>query len=296
MKRVTVAIHSPGEMGHTVGRVLRAHNLRVIACLAGRSERTRRLAADAGLEEVASVARLVEEADLLLSILPPAQALDAARTVAEALRQTGAPLTYVDCNAVAPATMRQIAGVVGEAGADVVDASIIGPPPRRAGVTRFYASGPAADAFLGLADHGLDVRLVGGEIGQASALKMCFATSTKAVTALYAELLTAAHEMGVYEALVAEFAISQPEALDRMRRMVPRTPRKARRFVGEMEEIAATFEAVGLTPRMLAGAADVFRLMAATPLADTSPEDPADPPSLEETLAILAAQLDGRQG
>jgi 3-hydroxyisobutyrate dehydrogenase-like beta-hydroxyacid dehydrogenase len=295
MKRVTVAIHSPGEMGHTVGGVLKAHGLRVIACLAGLSERTRRLATDAGLEEAADLAKLVEEADVLLSILPPAQALKAAQDVADALGQTGVPLTYVDCNAIAPATMRQIAGVVGEAGADVIDASIIGPPPRREGVTRFYASGPAADAFLALGEHGLDVRLVGGEIGQASALKMCFATSTKAVTALYAELLTAAHELGVYEALVAEFAISQPEALARMRRMVPRSPRKARRFVGEMEEIAATFEAVGLTPRMLEGAADMFRLLGATPLADTSPEDPAEPPSLAETLAILAEHVDRRQ-
>src|SRR5690242_8174485 len=82
----TVGVMSPGDMGHGLGRVLAHHGLRVVAALDGRSERTRRLAAEAGIADVGSFARLVGEADLVLSVLVPDQALAAAERVADAIR------------------------------------------------------------------------------------------------------------------------------------------------------------------------------------------------------------------
>src|SRR5690349_15112798 len=104
-------------MGHAVGNVLRHGGLRVITCLEGRSARTRALAREADIEAVPDMASLVLEADFLLSILPPARAVDLARSVAEALRATRASLTYVDCNAIAPRTARDVASIVAAAGA-----------------------------------------------------------------------------------------------------------------------------------------------------------------------------------
>ncbi|MCC9075330.1 DUF1932 domain-containing protein [Litorilinea aerophila] len=285
----TVAILSPGDMGHAVGRVLREHGLPVITCLQGRSPRTRNLAAQAGIAPVDSYEELVQQADLLLSILVPAQALTAARQVAEALQRTGADLLYVDCNAISPETVRRLGQEVEQAGARFVDASIIGPPPREPGATRFYASGPHADEFAVLQNFGLDVRVIGETVGHASALKMCYAALTKGLTALSTELLVAAQALGVWPALRQEFEASQPAMLQRMNRSLPGMPAKAYRWVGEMEEIAATFEQVGLTPRMLLGAADMYRLVEQTPLARLTPEDPQ--PTLEEMLQILSEHL-----
>jgi 3-hydroxyisobutyrate dehydrogenase-like beta-hydroxyacid dehydrogenase len=270
----TIAIMSPGDMGHAVGAVLRQAGLRVITQLDGRSARTQALAAHAGIEAVGDDEGLVRSADILLSILVPAEAVALAERIARAVRRAGAAPLYVDCNAIAPQTARQVAEIVESAGAPFVDAGIIGPPPQAgAASTRFYASGRDALAFARLADFGLDVRVVGERPGQASALKMCYAALTKGTTALMTELSIAAERLGVNEALRAEFAESQPAMLERMQRAVPAMVPKAHRWVGEMAEIARTFEACGLTPRTFEGAAELYALVADTELGRTSPED-----------------------
>jgi 3-hydroxyisobutyrate dehydrogenase-like beta-hydroxyacid dehydrogenase len=285
-----VALLSPGDMGHSVGQVLVENGLRVITCLQGRSERTRGLAAEAGIEDVESYAEMVRQADLLLSIMVPAQAPRAAGRVAHALRETDAKLAYVDCNAIAPRTVRGIGEEITAAGGQFVDASIVGGPPRGGSSPRFYASGPDTSAFEALAGYGLHVVVLGDQIGQASAIKMCYAALTKGSSALMIELLTAARALGVSDALAEEFAKSQSANWARMQRL-PGVPMKSRRWVGEMEEIAKCFAGVGLTPRMLTGAADMYRLVGATRLADRTPEDTEPLPSLEEMLAALVAYL-----
>jgi 3-hydroxyisobutyrate dehydrogenase-like beta-hydroxyacid dehydrogenase len=280
MRLKTVGILSPGDMGHTVGQVLGSHGLRVITCLQGRSARTRSLAERAGITGVPTYRALVSEADIVLSILVPAQAKQAAQAIAQAMSETGTNLVYADCNAIAPQTARQVGDVIAQAGGRFVDASIIGPPPRREGETRFYASGPHASAFEELSQFGLNVIVLGEQIGLASAIKMCYAALTKGLAALCTELLTAAEILGVSQALEREFQLSQAALYERMERGLLRMPMKSRRWVGEMEEIAQTFEQVGLTPKMLAGAADMYRFVGATDLA-----------TLAQVLSVLAGRL-----
>jgi 3-hydroxyisobutyrate dehydrogenase-like beta-hydroxyacid dehydrogenase len=278
-------------MGHVVGQVLKQNGLRVITALEGRSARTQALAAKAGIEDVGSVQAVVQQADLLLSILVPAEAVAAAQRVAQALQTTGANLLYVDCNAIAPQTVREIETIITAAGGRFVDGSIIGPPPRKPGATRFYASGPDVAAFAELNHYGLDVVVLEGAAGQASAFKMCYAALTKGFTALCTELLTAAAAFSLTEPLLQEFRQSQATFLAQMERALPGMPPKAHRWVGEMEEIAQTFASVGLTPQILAGAADLYRLVSETSLADRTPEDTTPPPTATEIAATLAAHL-----
>jgi 3-hydroxyisobutyrate dehydrogenase-like beta-hydroxyacid dehydrogenase len=293
MKKIeTVAVLSPGDMGHSVGNVLHENGLRVVTCLEGRSDRTRRLAAEAGIAAVPTYADLVQEADLLLSILVPAQAPNAAARVAEMLAETGAALAYADCNAIAPQTAKAIGERLTEAGATFIDASIIGGPPRRESRPRMYASGPDTSAMEALNAYGLNVTSIGEEIGLASAIKMCYAAWTKGSTALCTELLIAAKALGVFDALEQEFRSSQSAMLMRMQSL-PAVPIKSRRFVGEMLEIAKTFGAVGMTSKMLEGAAEVYQFVGDTHLADRTPEDTSPMPTLEETLAILVSHLPG---
>ena len=287
----TVGILSPGDMGHTVGNVLRENGLRVITCLTGRSQRTQQLAEKAGIVDVPTYSQFVTEADLILSIMVPAQAMSAASAVAETLQQVDTTLTYTDCNAIAPQTVRKLGDIITSAGGTFVDASIIGPPPRTPGATRFYASGPDLDLFSELNNYGLDVRALGTEIGLASAIKMCYASLTKGLTALCTELLTAASVLGVSEALTAEFQLSQSALFERMERGLPSMPPKARRWIGEMEEISATFAHVGLTPNILTGAADMYRFIGDTHLADLPPEARDEFPTLAELIKILADNL-----
>lgn len=285
----TVAILSPGDMGHTVGERLKENGLQVIAHLADRSARTRGLAEKAGIEEVRSYDSLVERADVVLCILVPAEARAAAQTVADAIRRTGADLLYADCNAVAPQTTKEIAETIAGAGGRFADASIIGPPPRREGTTRFYASGVHAGELARLEDYGLDVPVISDRIGDASSIKMCYAGLTKGLTALCTNLLVSAEALGIRDALFEEWGLSQEGMLERVQGLTSMPP-KSRRWVGEMEEIAATMAGVGMTPKFHEGAAHIYRFVGASTLADRNPEDP-DEPSLEEMLEQLVELL-----
>jgi 3-hydroxyisobutyrate dehydrogenase-like beta-hydroxyacid dehydrogenase len=295
MARPTVAIMSPGDMGQAVGALLAGQGLRVVTCLDGRSERTRTLAAEAGIEALADEAALVQEADILLSILVPAEAVTLASRIARALRGSGTDLLYVECNAIAPQTAQRIGRLIEDAGGRFVDAGIIGPPPRGRPSPRFYASGTHVGAFARLRDHGLDVRPVGGEPGQASAVKMCYAALTKGSCALMTELSIAAERLGVQDALQSELAFSQPHHLEWMKRWVPDMVPKAHRWVGEMEEIAETFAATGQTPLTFAGVAEIYRFVATTAIGRRSPEDWAGGERRYEEVVRELARQDAEQ-
>ena len=290
--RPTIGILSPGDMGHAVGATLTRHGLRVLTNLQGRSTRTTALAARAGIIDVGDDQTLVREVDMLLSILVPAQAYACAERIASTIRATGSNVLYADCNAIAPRTVQSLADLIAAAGAEIVDVGIIGSPPRPdSDGPRLYVSGPAAEQFALLKEYGLDVRVLGPHIGQASGLKMCYASLTKGLTALASEALTAGKALGLNDALAAELQSSQSMLYQLFERSVPGMPPKAYRWVGEMEEIARTYADLGLPPQMLEGAAAVYRFVERTPLGAEVPEERQHGQTLEEVTDILAATL-----
>ena len=274
----TIGLLHPGEMGSAVGAAARAGGARVLWTSDGRSGATRTRAEADGLEDAGTLARLVAQSDIVLSVCPPASAADVAREVA-GLRFRG---IYVDGNAVAPATTREIGAIVSAAGATFVDGGLIGPPPRQPGVCRLYLSGARAKDVAARFDGTLLHAIVlGGDIGAASAIKMAYAGWNKASqTLLLAIRAYAAHE-GVDEALMAEWARSQPDVPRRSENAVTGNTRKAWRFVGEMEEIAKSLEAAGLPDGFHDAAGEVYRRLAGW-------KDTPTPPSVAEVLKALA--------
>lgn len=289
MAKQTIAVLSPGDMGHAVGRALIAAGHRAVTCLAGRSERTRALAAKGGLEDLRDLDTVVENADLVLSILPPADAPVLARAVAEAMGRTGARPLYADCNAVAPTTVAGIADTIRNAGARFIDAGIIGAAPGKGTPTRFYVSGPDTGPMEALEVPEIWVKPLGPEIGRASAIKMCYASMTKGTNALHVAVLTAAERLGLAAELREEFEFSQKATLDKMAAVVPFLPADAARWVGEMWEIAETYRAAGLPPGFHEGAAAVFELLAATPFAQETRETLDRGRTLDAAVRVFAA-------
>ncbi len=294
----TVGILSPGDMGHSVGAMLRSQGqgLRVLTCLEGRSDRTRGLAAEAGFEAVPSLEDLVREAQIILCILVPSEALSVAQSVADAIRREGSErsrdLLYADCNAIAPRTVKVIEETILAAGARFADVGIVGNPPQQPHTTRFYASGLGAAEFAELHDFGLEVRVLDGPAGQASGFKMCYAAMTKGVQALGTELLIAAQRLGFADAFAAEQAESVPVLRTHLERSLPTMPPKAYRWVGEMEEIATCFADLGMTPNILLGAADIFRFVADTPIGKETPETRDRNRNADGVIAALADALE----
>lgn len=262
----TVAVLSTGEMGQATGALLARHGARVVTNLDGRSTRTRALAGAAGIADLGSDAAVVDAADVLLSVVVPDQAAALAERLAPTLRDAARKPVFVECNAVAPETTKAIARLVKATGTVVVDGGIIGPPPEPdSAATRLYISGDRLEEVGSLNRFGLDVRAIGAGIGEASALKMCYAALNKGVAALMTQLMVAAERLDVRGALEAELALSQPQLRARMDAAIPGAVPKAFRWAGEMEEIARTFEAAGVTGRSYEGAARTWEAVAATP-------------------------------
>ena len=289
----SVAILSPGDMGHAIGQLLRENELRVLTCLAGRSKRTKELSEQAGIVDVPNLKELVEQSDVLMSVTVSEAVPGLCREVADAVKATGTDLMFAECNAIAPALSREMEGILTESGALYVDASIIGGPPRNGSSPRVYTSGDNASEFEQLRDFGLDIRNLGPELGRASGIKMCYAAMTKGTTALQAELLIAAAKLGLTEELLAEFSGSQPAVVQRMEGWMPGMPAKSRRWISEMEEIEATFRDLGLTPNIFKGVADIYRMIGDTPLADENPETRDKDRTLVETIRIIAESTGG---
>ncbi|MQF82559.1 NAD(P)-dependent oxidoreductase [SAR202 cluster bacterium AD-802-E10_MRT_200m] len=291
MSLQTIAILSPGDMGHAVGLTLANHGFKVITCLEGRSDRTRALAKIGMFQDVSDLDSLVMQADIILSILVPSHAETMAEAVAAALVSTGKKTLYADCNAIAPKTTHCINAIITNTGSKFIDASIIGSPPGRGVAPRIYVSGPEADLMVSLDKLGLDIKVLGESIGRASAIKMCYAALTKGTSALHLALLTAAEAMGLSQELKEEFQYSESDVYRRMEKNLPALPVKAGRWVGEMKEIATAFEDVGVTGYFHNGAAEIFELLNTTAFAKETPETLDSERTLQDTIEAIAQRL-----
>jgi len=259
MAQVTVGLLNPGEMGTTVGATLVGGGTRVLWASQGRSAATGARAAESGLEDAGTLSDLVKSSRVILSVIPPHGAVELARSVAAA----GFRGIYVDGNAVAPETAREIGRVVEAAGARFVDGGIIGPPARKRGTTRLYLSGSAAADVAALFVAGpMDAIVVDGPPGAASAVKMAYGGWNKCSQAVLAAMRAYARAEGVDDALIAEWKISKPDLPALSERAVSDNLKKAWRFIGEMDEIASSLDAIGLPTGFHEAAGEIYRRLA----------------------------------
>jgi 3-hydroxyisobutyrate dehydrogenase-like beta-hydroxyacid dehydrogenase len=278
MSETLIGLLHPGEMGAAVAACLTGRGYQVLWAPAGRGPATRARAAVAGLTAAAGpdaagqTADLARRADIVLSVCPPHAALDTARAVAVA----GFTGTYVDANAISPATAHQVRAITGAAGARYVDGGIIGLPPSPGpgeadspGGTRLYLAagpeggdegGPAAQVAALFEGTALTPVILRNEnLTAASALKMAYASWTKGSAALLLAARALAQAEGVQDSLLAEWSLSQPGLGGRSLGAARSAAAKGWRWVGEMEEIAASMTSDGLPGGFHQAAAEVFR-------------------------------------
>lgn len=273
MQLANIGVMSPGDMGQAIAARLKQSGLEVFAALSGRSERTKRLAADAGIGDLGVLKELVAKCDLIISVLNPGEALSVARATANAMKATGRAIAYADLNAVSPQTAHEMDRLIAGAGGMFIDGGIIGPPPRgEKDRPRIYVSGPYATIFDQIRHPNLLVRVLSERVGDASGVKMCYGAMTKGTTALAVELLMAARKLGVEQALEKELRESRNDVFEWQMKNIAVMPPKAYRWVPEMQEIAKTFGELGMTRRIFEGATDMYELIAATPLGKETPE------------------------
>jgi 3-hydroxyisobutyrate dehydrogenase-like beta-hydroxyacid dehydrogenase len=259
---LTVAVIAPGMMGSAVAARLTQHGVTVRSLLAGRSEASLKRAKAAGMADGSPAD--IAACDIILSIVPPGEAIGLAEKLAPALRDAKKKPVYADCNAVSPQTVVKIDRIIHETGASFVDGGIIGPPPAPdSSKTRLYLSGPEAERVAVLGQHGLNTPIQAGPVGAASAMKMSYAGITKGFTALGAAMMLAASRAGTADALVAEMGVSQQALLKWLTAQMPKMHAKAYRWVAEMEEIADFIGQDRPGSGFYLAAADLYRTIAA---------------------------------
>jgi len=256
MSDVTIGLLHPGEMGAAVGQCLTMAGHEVLWAAEGRSPVTTERAKAAGLIAV-EMGEIAARSGVIVSVCPP----HAAREVALEVARAGFGGLYVDANAISPASAREIATLVGAAGADYVDGGIIGSPPVAAAFIRIYLSGPLAPDVQALFEGSpAEARVItgAGDVA-ASAMKMAYASWTKGSAALVLAARALARAEGVEETLLAEWATSQPGREQQTERAAGSAAGKGWRWVAEMEEIAATMATAGLPDGFHQAAAEVYR-------------------------------------
>ncbi len=226
-----IGLLHPGAMGAAIGAAVDGE---VLWASEGRSEATRARAAS--FRDAGTLAALVAEADLILSICPPHAALEVARACA------GFDGLYVDANAISPARAREIAALQPR----FVDGGIIGGPEAPVLYLSGEEAAEVARLFPALETH---------VVPDASAVKMAFAAWTKGTAALLLAIRETAAHYGVED----EWRGAAPELGERLARAEASAREKGWRWAGEMDEIADTFAAAGQPEGFHRAAAEVYR-------------------------------------
>ncbi|KAF4848556.1 hypotheticall protein [Colletotrichum siamense] len=264
-----IGILSIGDMGMGIAKLLVSRGFSVATNGEGRSQATIDRARSANVEVLTSDLHLVQSRPFIFSVAPPKDAMSIAQRILKA--SLGAklekPLYFTDLNAVSPATCKQIAGMFEEAKSPVrfVDGCIIGGPPKLKDpsgawyVPSMPTSGKHSlnEACPELAQT-LNMRHISPDVGAASGLKMCFATTTKGFMGLGIQAFTTASALGVVDELRKEMKEAAPGLLDFAEKSIPLVPPKSYRWVREMEEISDTHRDEG----GFQNKADIFRAMA----------------------------------
>ena len=270
-----IGILHPGQMGITVAVSARNSGNEVFWASEGRSEATRKRALDAGLQDAGTICELCELCPVIVSICPPEFAEQTAEQVAERSYQG----TYADANAISPERAQRIAQRLEAGGAQFVDGGIIGPPALTRNRTWLYLAGDAAPGIAQYFCAGpIEVEVLDGGIGRASALKMCFAAYSKGSIALACAVLGAADHLDVLDNLKRQWARNGPP-LPEVESEISRAAPKAWRFAGEMHEIAETFLNAGMPPEFHRAAAEIFRRLESFKNSEA--------PCMEDVLATL---------
>ena len=274
LKLPSVGILSPGDMGHAFGKSLINNGFQVFTCLLGRSLRTKKLSSFAEIINIEDFPRFLNKIDIILSIIPPENAINQATFINNFCDKIEKKILYVDCNAIAPSTSKKIELILSKKYFYYVDGGIIGLNPIiEKGKTRLYVSGKKAYKCEVFNNNGIIVKNISNKIGDASAIKMIYASATKGTFSLHAAVLTVAMKLNLFDEYLEELTFSRPDILSAMEKMVPKIPLDASRWEGEMIEIANTFSSKKITPKFHEAAAEIMKIAKLTPIAKETREN-----------------------
>jgi 3-hydroxyisobutyrate dehydrogenase-like beta-hydroxyacid dehydrogenase len=282
-----IGIMSIGEMGFHWAKLLKSHGADVLTYDKDRGEVSRKRGENAAAKSMASMEELVEEAELIVSIVVPSAATRVAAKVAQAAAKTGRKdLLFLDANAISPMTADEIAKTLAAARVNFIDGCIIGSASRMGKGTIVYVSGADAARMQALESFKIPIKVLGPNTNQASAFKVVYAGLTKGLQGLFCELLMGARRFGLLEEVRAQYEESFPGLLDKVSSSIIGLRIHAGRRAEEMDELKRTFNHNGLESFMAPAAQKVLEAIAALDTGRAS-DDGARQGDLSETLELF---------
>ena len=272
-----IGVLHPGEMGVSIAVSAINSGNQVYWASENRSDKTRLRAEKYGLLDASSLLQLTQNSEIIFSVCPPHSAEDVAKSVID----NGFKGYYLDANAIAPQRALKIGNMMASNSIYFIDGGIIGGPAWTPKETWLYLSGKDANIIAECFSNGLlEIKIIGNEIGKASALKMCYASYSKGTTALLAATIATAEALVVRGELYQQWGMDNSNFSKQAEGRVTRVTSKAWRFEGEMREIASTFEESGLPNGFHEAAAEIYHRMAGF-------KDFSQPAALEKILTDL---------
>lgn len=257
-----VAVLYPGALGAALGKAILEAGGSPITCLCGRSATTRERARAANFVVASSIEELARASDIVVSLVPPASAVEVARRFAACTRdhyaENAAKPIFIEANSVAGRTKKHIAGILSSVGMACCDGAFLGPANRIGAENVMLLSGSGADRVAPVFEKMIEVRVVGDEIGQAASLKMTMAILTKALPALFLEMVSASAKQGQLGPAVDLMKRLYPGILAFLERTLPTYPEHIARRVFELTEVRDWLCELGQSAVMTAGAVTVL--------------------------------------
>ncbi|MDO8750572.1 MAG: NAD(P)-binding domain-containing protein [Dehalococcoidia bacterium] len=298
-----------GEVGFCMGKGFKAEGIpQVLAYSNGATNRPpytpafRKKAADAGVELVDTLEKLVGRSDVIFSVVVPSNALAVAREAAAYIQERH---FYVDMNSCSPAIKQEAAALIQPSGATYVDGIIARDQGEQSGMlhvtvalhrVHILMASEGGEAFKRLMDpYRMDIVLTGGGPGTVAMAKMIRSILTKGRRALLWEAAIAAWKSGVdVEALQKDvfppFEVNLPKFLQQVPHIESfwSVLHNARRSQ-EALEVAETLKSLGVEPIMAIAASARLDWTKGFNMEKAFPDSP--PADYRELLEAIEAQL-----
>jgi 3-hydroxyisobutyrate dehydrogenase-like beta-hydroxyacid dehydrogenase len=285
MKHTDIGFLHPGSMGISIAASAQASGIEAHWVSHNRSSATRDRAEKYRLSEFSSIEEMCLRCSMIVSVCPPHAAGD---VVSKIIEQNFSGL-FVDANAISPMKSIEIGKRLNDAGVDYVDGGIIGGPAWSQDSTVLYLAGKRALEVSACFSSGkLATKVIGEEIGRASALKMCYAAYSKGTMAMLTAIVGAAEKLGVRQELESQWDMDEPGFVEQTHARMSRVTAKAWRFAGEMDEIASTFEQVDYPSGFHRAAGEVYQRMSGL-------KGAPELPTLDQVLDVLSADTDSAE-
>lgn len=255
-----VGILYPGALGSALGRRVTEAGGTPVTCLSGRSVATCKRAAAEAFSVTSSLGELARRVDLVVSLVPPHFAVEVARNFVRDVRPTwvGLPV-FVDANSACPRQKRQIARILSDARLACVDAAFFGPANQIGPDNLLVLSGPGAEQVAPFFQRIVEVQVAGPRIGASAALKMALGILTKALCALFLEMICASGSQGQLDTVLDLMWRLYPGTMRFVERSLPTYPAHIARKADELEHIIDWLHEVRVHGCMTQGALDVLR-------------------------------------